>query len=107
MMQALEQPPGRQMHPQPHQRHHDGSEYRTVPVRGERLPVNQMRQPHRFRQPRKRDDQRWNSILWGETFGFFLIIAPSWLTEAVLLSHLIYSARFTPDGHRTYFRTLV
>ncbi len=55
----------------------------------------------------KQTKQRWNSILWVEAFGFSLIIALSWLTEAVRLPHLIYGESFTPNWHRAMFRTVV
>jgi hypothetical protein len=55
----------------------------------------------------KQTKQRWNSILWVEAFGFSLIIALSWLTEAVRLPHLIYGESFTPNWHRAMLRTVV
>ena len=51
--------------------------------------------------------ERWNSIPWIETFGFSLIIALSWLTEAIRLPHIIFGEPFTVNWHRAMLRTLV
>lgn len=55
----------------------------------------------------KQTKQKRNPILWMVAFGFSLIIALSWLTEAVRLPHLIYGESFTPNWNRALFRTIV
>lgn len=51
--------------------------------------------------------KQWNSILWIEGFGFSVIIALSWLTEAVRLPHLIFGEPFAVNWHRALLRTVV
>jgi hypothetical protein len=51
--------------------------------------------------------QQWNSVLWIEAFGFSVIIALSWLTEAVRIPHFIFGESFTPNWHRAALRTIV
>jgi len=48
-----------------------------------------------------------NSILWIESIGFSLLIALSWLTEAVGLPHVIFGEAFTVNWNRATLRTLV
>lgn len=48
-----------------------------------------------------------NSILWIESFGFSLLIALSWLTEAVRIPHFVFGETFTPNWNRATLRTLV
>jgi len=48
-----------------------------------------------------------NRILWVEAGAFSLIIALSWLTEMVLIPHLLYGEDFTPNYHRAILRTVV
>jgi len=55
----------------------------------------------------KKTKEKWNSILWVEGFGFSLIIALSWLTEAVRIPHLIFDEPFTINWHRAMLRTMV
>lgn len=51
--------------------------------------------------------EKSDRILWVEAFGFSLIIALSWLTEAVHIPHLIFGEQFTPNWHRAILRTIV
>jgi hypothetical protein len=39
--------------------------------------------------------------------GIWLLIALSWLTEAVHIPHLIFGEEFTPNWHRAILRTVV
>jgi len=48
-----------------------------------------------------------NRILWVEATAFSLIIALSWLTEAIRIPHLLYGESFTPNWHRAIIRTVV
>jgi len=48
-----------------------------------------------------------NRILWVEATAFSLIIALSWLTEAIRIPHLLYGESFTPNWHRAILRTVV
>ena len=48
-----------------------------------------------------------NRILWVEAIAFSLIIALSWLTEAIRIPHLIYGESFVPNWHRAILRTVV
>lgn len=52
-------------------------------------------------------NKKSNRILWVEAFGFSLLIALSWLTEAVHIPHLIYGEQFTPNWRRAILRTVV
>lgn len=54
-----------------------------------------------------RTKARWNTILWIEAFGFSILIALSWLTEAVHIPHLIFKESFTPNLHRAELRSIV
>jgi hypothetical protein len=51
--------------------------------------------------------ESWNSILWIETFGFSLLIALSWLTEAIRIPHFLFGEPFVPDWHRAALRTMI
>jgi hypothetical protein len=55
----------------------------------------------------KRTKRRENSILWIEAFGFSLIIALSWLTEAMRIPYLIFDEPFAPNWRRAILRTVV
>lgn len=55
----------------------------------------------------KETRDKGNSILWIEAFGFSLLIALSWLTEAVRLPHFIFGEPFAPNWHRATLRTIV
>lgn len=55
----------------------------------------------------KRARTKWNPILWIEAFGFSLIIALTWLSEATRLPHLIFGEPFDPNWHRAMLRTVV
>jgi hypothetical protein len=55
----------------------------------------------------KRAKQKGNNILWIEAFGFSLIIALSWLTEAIRAPHLLFGEPFEPNWHRALLRTVV
>ena len=48
-----------------------------------------------------------NRILWVEAIAFLMIIALSWLTEAIRIPHLIYGESFVPNWHRAILRTVV
>ena len=48
-----------------------------------------------------------NSILWIEAFGFSIIIALSWLTEAFKIPHYLFGEPFVPNWHRAILRTVV
>ena len=48
-----------------------------------------------------------NRILWVEATAFSLIIALSWLTEAIRIPHLLYGESFTPNWNRAILRTVV
>ena len=56
--------------------------------------------------PKERKEKS-ERILWVEAFGFSLIIALSWLTEAVHIPHLIFGEQFTPNWHRAILRSIV
>ena len=51
--------------------------------------------------------KKQSSILWIESIGFSLLIAFSWLTEAVRIPHLVFGESFTPNWERASLRTLV
>jgi hypothetical protein len=57
-MQALEQPVREEINPGPNQKHHDGLQYRPVPVGSERFAKKVMGNFECLGQPRKRDDER-------------------------------------------------
>lgn len=48
-----------------------------------------------------------NPILWVEAVGFSLLIALSWLTEALRIPHYLFGEPFAPDWHRAVLRTVV
>ena len=48
-----------------------------------------------------------NSILWIEACGFLLLVALTWLTEAVRLPYLIFGEPFEVNWHRALLRTAV
>jgi len=48
-----------------------------------------------------------NRILWVEAIAFLMIIALSWLTEAIRIPHLLYGESFTPNWNRAILRTVV
>lgn len=51
--------------------------------------------------------KKQSSILWIESIGFSLLIAFSWLTEAVRIPHLVFGESFTPNWERAFLRTVV
>ncbi len=55
----------------------------------------------------KETKEKENSILWIEAFGFSLLIALSWLTEAIRIPHFIFGEPFAPNWHRAILRTVV
>ncbi len=55
----------------------------------------------------KRNEKRWNPILWVEAFGFSFIIMLSWLTEVLRLPHFIFGEPFVANWHRAMLRTIV
>lgn len=55
----------------------------------------------------KAHKKKSSRILRIEAFGFSLIIALSWLTEAVHIPHLIFDEEFRPNWHRAILRTVV
>ena len=54
-----------------------------------------------------KDDDKENSILWMEAFGFSLIIVLSWLTEMMRIPHFVFGEPFTPNWNRAMLRTVV
>jgi hypothetical protein len=54
-------------------------------------------------QPKRKHER----ILWVEAAAFSLIIALSWLTEAIRIPHLLYGETFIPNWHRAILRTVV
>jgi hypothetical protein len=54
-------------------------------------------------QPKRKHER----ILWVEAVAFSMIIALSWLTEAIRLPHLLYGEEFIPNWRRALLRTLV
>lgn len=55
----------------------------------------------------ERDKGAGNSILWMEAAGFSLLIALSWLTEAVRIPHFLFGEAFAPNWHRALLRSVV
>jgi hypothetical protein len=51
--------------------------------------------------------ERWNSILRHEVFGFSLMIVLSWLAELLRVPHYLFGEPFTPNWHRALLRSLV
>jgi hypothetical protein len=51
--------------------------------------------------------KHWESILAKEAFGFSLLIAISWLTEAFDLPHILYKEAPAFNWHRALLRTAV
>jgi hypothetical protein len=55
----------------------------------------------------RQSKKRGNSILWIEGVGFSLLIALSWLTEAIRIPHYLFGEPFAPDWRRAMLRTIV
>jgi hypothetical protein len=50
---------------------------------------------------------KWDHILWNETFGFSLLVVLSWLSELLRIPHYLSGEPFVPNWHRAILRSVV
>jgi hypothetical protein len=55
----------------------------------------------------KRNVKKRNSVLKVEAAGFLVLIALSWLTEALKVPYYLFGEPFAPNWHRAILRTVV